>query len=264
MSKRFPPPARLAAPVLAGLLLPVTPAHAADEEIQVYMDELGARGEVGLDLHVNDVLRGTAGPDYPGGEAALHRWRFTPEWSLGLGGGFEAGAYVPLATITPDGVLRAGGVKGRLKWIAPHAATGPFWGANLEIGRVGYRLDQNPWNGEFKLIGGWRDDRWELAANLNYGFKVSGPVPAPSTLELATKVDYRVAPGVKIGIESYNGLGELHDLGRLGASDQATYLTIDTMLGGWDINAGIGKGYGASTDATTVKLVIGVPLGLKF
>lgn len=246
----------------AGLFL-ATPAHAADEEIQVYMDELGARGEVGLDLHVNDVLRGQPGADWAGGEAALHRWRITPEWSLGLGGGFEAAAYVPLATIAADGVLRAGGVKGRLKWIAPHADTGAFWGANFELGRVGYRLDQNPWNAELKLIGGWRDKRWELAANLNYDFKVSGPVPAPASLELATKLDYRVAPNLKIGIETYNGLGEVRDLGRLGSSDQATFLTIDTLLGGFDINAGIGKGYGASADATTIKFVIGVPLPLK-
>lgn len=254
----------LAAPSVlsAGLLLGPAPARAADEEIQVYMDELGARGEVGLDLHVNDVLSGAAGADWPGGEASLHRWRITPEWSLGLGSGFEAGAYLPLTTITPDGVLRASGVKGRLKWIAPHAATGPFWGANLEIGRVGYRLDQNPWNGEVKLIGGWRNARWELAANLNYDFKVSGPVPAPASLELATKIDYRIAPQVKIGIESYNGLGEVRDLGRLGSSDRTTYLTIDTVLGGFDINAGIGKGYGASANSTTVKFVIGVPLRL--
>ncbi|HEY6868763.1 MAG TPA: hypothetical protein VI199_03300 [Novosphingobium sp.] len=253
----------LPAVVPAALLLGAAPARAADEEIQVYMDELGARGEVGLDLHVNDVLRGQPGADWPGGEAALHRWRLTPEWSLGLGGGFEAGAYLPLTTITPDGVVRAGGVKGRLKWVAPHRPTGAFWGANLEIGRVGYRLDQNPWNGELKLIGGWRNDHWELAGNLNYDFKIAGPVPAPSSLELATKVDYRVAPQVKIGIESYNGLGEVRDLGRLGASDQATYLTVDTMLGGFDIDAGIGKGYGASADATVLKFVIGVPLGLK-
>lgn len=261
MIQPFRPALAVPPALCAALLAGATPAHAADEEIQVYMDELGARGQVGLDVHVNDVLAGTPGPDYPGGEAALHRWRITPEWSLGLGNGFEAGAYLPLTTIAPDGVVRAGGVKGRLKWIAPHQATGPFWGANLEIGRVGSRLDQNPWNGEFKLIGGWRDDRWELAANLNYDFKVSGPVPAPATLELATKVDYRVAPQVKIGIESYNGLGEVRDLGRLGASDQATYLTVDTMLAGFDLNLGIGKGYGSSADSTTLKFIIGVPLG---
>lgn len=246
---------------MAAALVLAAPAYAADEEIQVYMDEIGPKGAMGLDVHVNDVLSGVRGPEYPGAEASLHRWRITPEWSLGLGSGFEAGLYLPLATITSDATPHASGVKGRLKWIAPHGETGAFWGANLEIGRVMHRLDPNPWNGEFKMIGGWRNERWELAANLNYGFKVSGPVSAPMTLEVATKVDYRLTPKLKIGIESFNGVGELRDLGRLGASDQATYLTIDTEIGRWELNAGIGKGYGANADATTLKFVVGVPLG---
>jgi len=252
-----------AVPLAATALFLATPALAADEEIQVYMDEIGPRGDVGLDIHVNDVLAGDPGADYAGGEASLHRWRITPEWSLGLGNGFEAGAYLPLATITPDGVVRASGIKGRLKWIAPHGETGAFWGSNLEIGRVRYRLDQNPWNGELKFIGGWRNDRWELAANLNLGFKVSGPVSAPVTAEVATKIDYKLTPKLKLGIESYNGLGEIRDLGHLSGTEHATFLVIDTMVGPFDLNLGLGKGYGTNGDHTTLKFVIGVPLGLK-
>ena len=45
----------LAALLLGGSLLPAV-ALAAPEEIQVYMDELGKAGEIGLDVHVNDVL----------------------------------------------------------------------------------------------------------------------------------------------------------------------------------------------------------------
>jgi hypothetical protein len=50
------------------LLLPATPAFAAPEEIQVYMDEMNQPGAVGLDVHVNDVVRGNGTPDYPGAE----------------------------------------------------------------------------------------------------------------------------------------------------------------------------------------------------
>ncbi|MBO0749074.1 MAG: hypothetical protein J2O44_01400 [Porphyrobacter sp.] len=242
-----------------GALLAWTPARAADEEIQVYMDELNTAGQVGLDVHVNDVLAGDGTPDYPGAESSLHRWRVTPEWSLGLGDGFELGAYLPLATIDRAGVLRAEGAKARLKWLAPHGDKGFYWGANLEIGRVAHRVDPNPWNGELKLIAGWRNERWTLAANANVDFVVSGREPSPASLQLATKLGYKVAPDVTLGVESYNGVGDFHALG-FNHQEHATFATADFALGKWDFNAGIGKGYGTSADSTIVKFVIGVPI----
>jgi hypothetical protein len=244
---------------VSGVLVVAAPARAADEEIQVYMDELNAPGEVGLDVHVNDVLEGDRTPDYPGAESSLHRWRITPEWSLGVGGGFELGAYLPLTTIGNDGVFRVEGAKARVKWLAPHGDKGFYWGANLEVGRVARRLDEDPWNGEFKFIAGWRDERWTLAANANIDFVISGPVRSPATVQVATKIGYAVAPDVIVGVESYNGVGEFSSLG-FRDQEQATFLTADFPLGKWKFNAGFGKGYGASADSTIVKFVISVPI----
>ena len=246
---------------LAVSALASAPARAADEEIQVYMDEIGRPGALGLDVHVNDVLAGDGTPDDPGADTALHRWRITPEFSMALNKSFELGAYLPLATITPGGTLRADGFKFRLKWLAPHTETGFYWGANFEIGRVSHRLDENPWNAEFKLIGGWRNDHWLIGVNGNLGFKVSGPAPSPATLELATKLGYKLTPRLTVGVESYNEIGPLRSLGHFSANDHVTYLAVDADLGGWDINAGIGKGYGTSADHTVLKFVIGVPIG---
>mgnify|MGYP001556617672 CR=1 FL=1 len=52
-------------------------ARAADEEIQVYMDEIGPVGAVGLDLHLNYVPAGRTLPDYPGGQVSEGRFRLT-------------------------------------------------------------------------------------------------------------------------------------------------------------------------------------------
>ncbi|WP_420383680.1 hypothetical protein [Novosphingobium sp.] len=250
--------ATLSAALTACLLSTV--AHAAPEEVQVYMDEINPARTPGLDLHLNDVITGRAGADYPGGETALHDFRITPEFSLGLGNGFEAGLYLPLATLS-EGVLRAQGAKARIKWIAPHAPDSPFyWGANFEIGRVAYRLDQNPWNAEIKGIAGWRRGKWNVALNGNFDFVVSGPVPSPATFELASKINYLVAPDVAFGVESYNGLGDLKYPALVQRNEQSSYLTIDTRIGKWDINAGIGRGYGANPDRLIVKFVLGVPL----
>ena len=73
------------------------------------------------------------------------------------------------------GGLEIGGVKGRIKFIAPHRQGSHFfWGLNYELGRVRRGLDINPWNSELKAIAGWRQGRVILATNLNFDFAVSG------------------------------------------------------------------------------------------
>ena len=245
----------------AAALALAAPAFAADEEIQVYMDEMDRPGRFGLDLHNNYVVSGDPGVDYPGQQSGLHRYRLTPEWSYGLTPNLEFGLYLPLTTLDRNGHFDADGFKGRIKFIAPKAAGQSwFWGANFEIGRVGHVLDVNPWNAELKGIVGTRQGPWTLAANLNLDWKVSGPQPAPASLSLDAKVSYRVAKDLAIGAESYNGFGTFKRFGSFGSSDQALYGAIDTSLGKWDLNLGLGHGYGGSRDGWTLKAIIGVPI----
>jgi hypothetical protein len=62
-------------------------------------------------------------------------------------------------------------------------------------------------------------------------------------------------------VENYTGAGEFRALGRFGGSEQTSYVTIDTSVGRWDLNLGIGRGYGTNPDKWIVKAVIGVPIG---
>lgn len=238
-----------------------SPAYAAPEEIQVYGDELGARGEMGLDIHTNYVAGGDKDLDYAGQQSGRHRLRITPEFSLGLGHGFEAGFYVPLATIAPGQGASADGVKARLKWLAPHQNEGAYWGANLELGRVARRLDINPWNGELKLIGGWRKGPWQIGVNGNFGFAVAGPQRDPIEMQVATKLGYQLTPRLALGVENYNGSGTLRDPGHFDTQDHMSFLTIDAKVGKWDVNAGIGRGYGSNRDHLLLKFIVGVPFG---
>ncbi len=248
------------AAVLTGLAL-AGPALAADEEIQVYMDELDRPGQIGLDLHNNYVLTGDAGATYAGGMASLHRYRLTPEWSYGLSEQVELGLYLPLTTLDSRGHFAADGVKGRIKFIAPHPDSQTwFWGLNLEIGRVSHGLDENPWNGELKGILGGRFGRWTVASNLNLDFKVAGPAKAPASLDFDTKVSYAMSKRFAVGVESYNGLGTFRRFGSFGSSDQTLYGVIDAGLGKWNLNLGLGHGYGSSVDGWALKAIIGVPI----
>ena len=248
----------------AALLLLAMPAaaHAADEEIQVYMDEMNPRHGYGLDVHLNWVPRGRrANAGYLGEEASQGRFRITPEWSWGLARNIELGAYLPLMEIGPHGRFELGGVKGRVKFIAPHAEGSPFfWGANFELGRVRRRLDVNPWNAELKGIAGWRKGRVTLAANLNFDFVVSGPAPAPAAFQLATKASFELKPGFSLGLESYNDLGDTHRLRLDRHGDHMLYAVIDKDFGRFDLNLGIGRGYGSPEDKWVVKAILGVPI----
>jgi len=238
-------------------------ARAADEEIQVYMDEIGPVHRPGLDVHLNFVPEGRTGPDYPGQEASAGRFRITPEWSYALNPNLELGAYLPLAEITRNGELEIGGAKARIKWVAPRAeGQDSFWGLNFEIGKVRRALDQNPWNAELKGIVGTRKGPWTLAANLNVDWVVSGPqAGTPPDLQLALKAAYSLDKETAVGFETYNGIGTTRALGHLSRNDNQTFLVVDRGFGKWDLNFGVGYGYGAPEDRWVVKAVVGVPIG---
>ena len=238
-----------------------TPAGAAPEEIQVYVDEMNRPGQFGLDVHNSYVLTGQLAEAYPGEQPSLHRYRCTPEFSYGLTRFLELGLYVPLATIDRDARVGADGVKARLKLVAPRAAAQPwFWGGDFEIGAVDHALDANPYNAELKGIGGVRAGGWLAALNVDLDFKVSGPASSPPSLALDTKVSYELAHEVAVGVETYNGAGELRSLGHFGRSEQSTFVTVDARRGTWELNVGIGSGYGANPDRLILKVIVGIPI----
>jgi hypothetical protein len=242
---------------------PATTARAADEEIQVYIDDLLAKGDYGLDVHVNDVPRGRgANADYFGEQASQGRLRVTPEWAYGLTENIELGAYLPLITFDDRGHGGIGGMKGRIKFIAPHDKDDPFfWGVNFELGRVRRDLDINHWNAELKGIAGYRSGPWTFAGNLNVDWAVSGPAKGPVSYQLATMITRKFGEDFDLGFESYNGLGDANHFGRLGDNDQQFFLIMDKSLGKWDLNLGVGTGYGRPEDHLILKAIIGVPIG---
>jgi hypothetical protein len=126
---------------------------------------------------------------------------------------------------------------------------------------VRHDLDRNPWNAELKGIVGTRKGPWTLAANLNVDWVVSGPDQGPPDLQLATKVGYSVDKDTSIGVESYNALGTTRRLGRFDEGDHQTFLVVDRGFGRWDLNLGVGYGYGAPEDRWILKAIVGVPLG---
>lgn len=120
------------------------PALAAPDEIQVYLDDIRAPGEFGIELHLNYVPKGRETPDYPGEIPPNHVFRATPEFSIGLRPNWDVGLYLP-TEVAPGGNAYLDGARGRLKYLAAVETTKPFfYGANLEVGYVPTRVIGRP------------------------------------------------------------------------------------------------------------------------
>jgi hypothetical protein len=239
---------------MAAALLP--PCQAAPEEIQVYLDDMSKPGKFGVDVHNNYVVSGTEEPAYPGELPPRHVYRLTPEFYYGLTETLELGLYV-LTTRGPESGAHLDGGKVRLKYIAPHdPEVGLFWGLNLEVGRTSLRVSELPWNAELKGILGYRTGPWAIAVNPNIDWSLSkhgGPVLA----SLDGKVAYAIAKETKVGFETYNELGPLSHLQSLSRNSKTLYAVVDQELGGFDLNAGLGRGITQEADRWVMKLIVG-------
>ena len=233
-------------------------AHAAPEEIQVYLDDLVGTGNFGMDVHNNYVFSGSAEPDWPGGEAPLHLYRLTPEYYYGLSDTLELGLYT-LTTTQPGRDPTFDGPKLRLKFIAPHdEKDGGFWGANLEIGDTSLRVSPRPWGTELKGIYGYRWSRWLAAVNLNLDWTGGAPFAGPVSLDVDSKIAYQTDAGYQLGFESYNELGEASHLGHLDQGSETLYAVLDTDLGkSMDLDLGLGRGLTTASDRWVLKFILG-------
>ena len=229
---------------------------AANEEIQVYMDDMSEPGQLGVDVHHNYVPSGDANAPYPGGLAARHQYRLTPEFYYGLTNNLELGLYL-LTARASDGTAHFEGEKVRVKYIAPHDAdNGAFWGANLEVGRTNLYASPQAWNAELKGIIGYRSGRWTFAMNPNVDWSLSAG-GGPVTLDVDGKVAYKVTEKTQIGLETYNELGPLRHLQGWSQNSKTVYLALDHDFGAFDLNAGIGRGVTSDADKWVVKCIIG-------
>jgi hypothetical protein len=249
-------------PLLRGLAalslaLSLASAHAASEEIQVYLDDLSEPGQFGLDVHNNYVFKGTRTPGYEGELPPHHVYRLTPEFYYGISKTLELGLYV-LSTRSPEGNFRIDGSKARLKYIAPHdEQRGFFWGLNLEAGRSALAVSETPWNAQLKGILGWRGNGWTFGANPNLDWSISkGGGPVMASLDL--KLNRTLSPETQLGVELYSELGPLKRIQGWSRNPKTLYLVLDQSLPrDFDLNLGIGRGLTDDADRWVLKFIVG-------
>lgn len=235
-------------------------ALAAPDEIQVYTEELNDPGAFGLEQHLNYSIKGQQAPDYPGQMTPHHVFQITPEFSYGVTRTLEAGLYLPLA-ITPAGDTFLNGLRFRLKYIAPRQADqATFYGLNVEIGRDAHRTSDSISGMEIRPIIGYRDAQWLVSFNPILTLGLVANVSRQPQFEPALKVTHSVGEGARSGLEYYGVYGPPNHLLPADQRSHAVYAVTDIETHGYDIDFGIGRGFGNTTDSWVMKAIIGLPL----
>lgn len=237
-------------------------AWAIVDEIQVYTDDLDARGESGLELHVNNTPRGRRTPDYDGDLPPNHGTRITPEFSWGLGNDFDWGLYLPTAA-DGHGNFYLGGTKLRIKWLPVHGREGEggwYFGINNELSDLTKKFSESPWSDEVRIIGGYRGRGWLIGANPILEWALSPGFRGSPDVALAWKAVHDVVPGFALGVEYYDDMGTLASRLPRDQQNRTLYAVAEIERKSWSLNFGIGHGLTPATDDWTVKAIFGFSL----
>jgi hypothetical protein len=237
------------------------PALAAPDEIQVYLDDINAPGEAGLELHLNYVPKGRRTPDYTGEIPPHGVFRAMPEISIGLKPNWDVGLYLP-TEVAPDGSAYMDGARLRVKYLAAVESTKPFfYGVNLEAGYVPLRVSEDRYIAELRGILGYRNGPWLLAVNPIFGFALSGPNKSSTPdLDLNFKVARELNDEWAIGFEHYAGFGRINKMPNSSQQDHVLYFVVDFERKGFGVNFGIGRGLTNASDDWVVKAIVSIPL----
>ncbi|HEX7839775.1 MAG TPA: hypothetical protein VF469_20005 [Kofleriaceae bacterium] len=236
-----------AAVVAVALVVVPAVAHAQDAfEIQVYDTLTAARGEAGLELHLNQHAI----------DSAADETHLTFEPHYGLTDWAELGGYFQTA-VTSTGDPAYAGVKLRLKLRRP----GRVWedriglAINGELSAIPSRFEPQVWGSEIRPIIDLTAGQLYAAFNPIVTMDLRGEVAGHPQFEPAAKLEVKLGEAIAIGAEAYGAFGPIDDLG----SEHASRLfgVVDVTGDWWDLNIGAGYGWG-DADHVVAKLIIGI------
>lgn len=244
------------------LLAPVTAHAVLQDEIQVYDDEINAKGEQSLELHVNNTPRGVQTPAYPGEVMNNSNTRITPEYAYGLGHDLEAGFYIN--SVVNNSTWNYAGAKVRLKYLPFNEEKGDylFGGVNIELSDTLPQYEQSRYNSEARFILGKHFDQWLFVINPIFDQQLSQPyIHRGPDFNTAMRVSREVAPDWAVGAEFYSNYNQI-GTGPIALpnTQQLVFLKVYCDAGPLPFQAGIGKGFTNSSDTLTLMAIFSIPL----
>ncbi|HEX3534295.1 MAG TPA: hypothetical protein VHT23_08740 [Gemmatimonadaceae bacterium] len=226
--------------------------RAQTDEIQVYTGDLESPGKFNLTLHVNYTPDGRTTATIPGGVVPQGAANGAFEWAYGVNSWFEAGAYIPVYTITRNGNALLDGAKLRALFAVPDAGTRRFfYGVNFELSRNSRVWDQSRYGGEIRPIVGVRSGEWDFIANPILDTSFNGF----SRLEIApaARVAYNGSRVWAGAVEYYGDFGEVRNIT---AGENTVFAVADRAGRFLDVEAGIGFGLTHDSDKVVLKTIL--------
>ena len=237
-------------------------SHAVlQDEIQVYDDEINARGEYSLEMHVNTTPSGVTSPSYHGEVMNQGNTRITPEFAYGIGHDIELGLYVNSVVVGSN--WNYAGFKGRIKWLPIQEKKGDefFAGVNVELSNTLYQYEESRYSGEARFIIGKHFDQWLVVANPIFDFQFSQPYTNQNPMfNFALRVSREITKDFSLGAEYYSNLGSLAYPVNLQTTGQTVFAVAYVDAGLVPFQFGIGRGLNSSSDSWTVKAIFSVPV----
>ena len=246
---------------LSGLMLSGVANAYLQDEIQVYDDEINARGEYSLEVHVNTTPRGNQQQSYPSEVVNNNNTRITPELAYGLGHDLEAGFYISYSN--NNNAFNYAGVKARLKWLPYQEEKGHlfFAGVNFEVSDTPYPYEPSRYNGEVRFIVGKHFDEWLVAFNPIFDQALSQPlVHQGPTFSTATRISRNISHEWALGGELYTNMNQVTQPIVYPNMNNVAYAMVYYDGKPIAFQAGIGKGISHNADQTTLKAIISIPL----
>lgn len=244
-----------------GLVLALAPAfaRAQTDEIQVYDAEIAPQGAVNLTLHNNFTPSGRLSAEEPGGIIPNHSWNGVPEWAYGVTRWFEAGLYLPLYSVTPNGSVLFNGFKLRTLFVEPDAADHTFvYGINFEYSYNEQHWDPQRYSSEIRPIIGWHLGRLDVIFNpiLDNSFEGVGKLDfAPDT-----RLAWNISRSLAVAAEEYDDMGPLEHFYRRDRQSHELFSVFDFHRGSFAFEVGLGFGLTAASDHRIIKLILSYDL----
>lgn len=241
----------------------LAPLWAAPDEIQVYTDDLNAIGESELEVHTNFVSAGRERREYDGERPPYHVLRVTPEYSMGLAANWDIGFYLPMAYDADEHAGKIDGAKFRIKYLRKRSVESGtfFYGLNTEIGYSERRIEEIPWNSEFRGILGLRTENWLFV--INPVLELSWVRGAAAQFEGQIKIGREIGHGFALGVEHYSGFGPAGAFVPVHAQEQNGYAIVEYDGGSWEVNVGVGRGWTPASDERVIKAIFTFPFHNK-
>ena len=224
-------------------------ARADTTELEVYRGVLDDKGELNFDFEGN-ILRAPLHGDFSGQPVV----QALGELSYGLSDEVEIGLKVPVSY--SNGTWYGKSLLGELKYVAPHAELGWYWGAEIEAGYLSSFDERLQWSAEIVPIFGYRGDRWEFTLNPGVSIASGGDHSGAVEFEASTKVSYRIAQKTAIGLEYFSEAGPVDAILPGRKRNELAFLALDTKIGKSTINLGVGHGVNSYSPGFALKAIV--------